>query len=161
MAVFHHNPFFRCSRELVLGGSAMNKAFFKRLGRREMNSGIRKKGTCIAYSRGPIKGYKQALEYCRRKNIEPIILKDLKPEQILDQFEGAEHFVFLPLALEPAGRMPLEARFLGCEVVINRHVGVAGEVWWKLDDAQALKKVRDIPNRFWNLVEQLFAAGNN
>lgn len=155
MAVFHRNPFFSCSREFVLGGSAMDKMFFKRVKRFHDNKSDRKAGTCIAYSRGPIKGYKQALEYCQKKGLDPIILMDLKPDEILDQFERTKQFVFLPLALEPAGRMPLEARFLGCEVLVNKHVGVAGENWWKLDDSQALDIARDIPNRFWKLVEQL------
>jgi hypothetical protein len=156
MEVFHRNPFFRCSRELVLGGSAMDKTFFERVDRVKRRGDNRKKGTCIAYSRGPIKGYKQALEYCRKKGVDPLILKDLTPDEILDQFEHAAEFVFFPIALEPSGRMPLEARFLGCEVLVNRHVGVAGESWWKLDDSRALNVVRDIPNRFWKLVERLF-----
>jgi len=157
MVVFHRNPFFSCSRELVLGGSAMDEMFFERVKRFQKNIGNRKAGTCIVYSRGPIKGYKQALEYCRKKGIDPIILMDLKPDEILDQFERAKQFVFLPLALEPAGRMPLEARFLGCEVLVNKHVGVAGESWWKLGDSQAFDIAREIPNRFWKLVEQLLA----
>lgn len=135
----------------------MDKMFFKRVERFHERTGNRKSGTCIAYSRGPIKGYKQALEYCRKKAIDPIILKDLKPDEILDQFERARQFVFLPLALEPSGRMPLEARFLGCQVLVNRHVGIAGESWWELDDVQALNVARDIPNRFWKLVEQLLS----
>lgn len=156
MAVFHRNPFFSCSREMVLGGSAMDKSFFERVKRFQSTSSRRKKGTCIAYSRGPIKGFKPAMKYCQGNGIDPIIIKDMKPDQVLNTFEGASQFVFLPQALEPAGRMPVEARFLGCEVVVNSQVGVAGEAWWNLNDVQALKMVRAIPERFWHLVEHLF-----
>ena len=48
--------------------------------------------------------------------------------------------------------MPVEARFLGCEVVVNRHVGVTGETWWRLPDAQALEVLKDAGPRFWRLV---------
>jgi hypothetical protein len=156
MEVFHRNPFFYRPRERILGGSAMNRAFFRRVERLHDDPHIRKEGTCIAFSRGPIKGFKRALEYCRNRGIEPKVLKDLKPEKMLDEFERARQFVFLPLALEPAGRMPLEARFLGCEVHLNDHVGVAGEDWWKKTDDQAIDFAREIPDRFWKLVEQLF-----
>ncbi len=156
-AVFHRNPFFSCSRELVLGGSAMDKSYFKRVKRFLSTSSRQKKGTCIAYSRGPIKGFKPAMKYCQGKGIDPIIIKDMKPDQVLNTFEGSSQFVFLQKALEPAGRMPVEARFLGCEVVVNNQVGVAGESWWNLNDVQALKIARAIPGRFWHLVEHLFA----
>ncbi|MCK4837106.1 MAG: hypothetical protein KAT17_10720 [Candidatus Aminicenantes bacterium] len=156
MATYHTNPFFSCSNKLVLGSSVMNRAFFKRVDQLPACPDIRKQGTCVAFSRGPIKGFKRAMKYCRDHGITPRIIKDLRPDQILDIFEQSRRFVFLPLALEPAGRMPVEARLLGCEVVVNQYVGVAGEAWWNGDDDQALEFVKDTPARFWRQVRHLY-----
>jgi hypothetical protein len=51
--------------------------------------------------------------------------------------------------------MPVEARFLGCEVVVNANVGVAGEPWWGSDDETALDFVRRGPGRFWQIAFRL------
>jgi hypothetical protein len=51
--------------------------------------------------------------------------------------------------------MVVEARLLGCEVVVNDHVGVSGESWWNLPQELAVEFLKDAPNRFWRLVEEL------
>ena len=155
MATYHTNTFFRCSNELVVGSSVMNRAFLKRVERLATRSDIRKQGTCVAFSRGPSKGFEQAMKYCRNQGVTPRIIKDMRPEQVLDVFEQSQRFIFLPLSLEAAGRMPVEARLLGCEVVANQHVGVAGESWWNEDDRQALEFVKETPRRFWHQVLHL------
>ena len=155
MNTYHANPFFHCSNQLVLGSSVMNRSFFERAERFHYRSGLKKQGVCVAFSRGPIKGFDQAMKYCRKQGVYPRVIKDMKPEQVLDVFEQCRKFVFLPRALEPAGRMPVEARLLGCEVVVNRHVGVAGEEWWHQSDSEALKFVRETATRFWKQVGAL------
>jgi hypothetical protein len=80
---------------------------------------------------------------------------DLSPAQVLDVLARVRTFVYLPRGLEPAGRMPVEARLLGCEVVVNEHVGVCGESWWTGDEQHAFDFVRGAPRRFWELVAEL------
>ncbi len=53
--------------------------------------------------------------------------------------------------------MVVEARLLGCDVVLNEHVGVAGEPFWTADRAGALEFLLGGPKRFWKLVEELLA----
>jgi hypothetical protein len=134
----------------------MKRSFFKRVEKNNSRKDTKKKGTCVSYAQGPIKGFERAMEYCESRGIKPKIIKDLQPEEVLEVFEKTSQFVFLPEALEPAGRMPVEARFMGCTVVVNECVGVAGEPWWNLDDESALKFVQDIPDRFWRLVKHIF-----
>ena len=152
--IYHQNPFFHCSRELVLGSPVMNRSFFERIERFHARSG-KKEGVCVAFARGPSKGFDQAIKYCRSRGIRPRIIRDMKPDQALDVFERSSQFVFLPQAPEAAGRMAVEARLLGCDVVVNRYVGVAGEDWWHQSDSQALKYVQGAAARFWKLVQSL------
>ena len=58
---------------------------------------------------------------------------------------------------EAAGRMPVEARLAGCNVVVNSCVGVSGEAWWQGDRARAIEQLSGAPRRFWQLVEALMA----
>jgi hypothetical protein len=156
LSAYRRNPFFRPPAVQVLGSSVFGRDFFDRGARiRSEPDRHERRGFCVAYSANRIKGYAAALAYCRKRGIEPQVIRNLSPTEVLDMLQGCRGFVFLPAQLEPAGRMPVEARFLGCEVVTNRHVGVAGESWWHLPDDQALEVVRDAGPRFWRMIIQL------
>jgi hypothetical protein len=111
------------------------------------------------FSPNRIKGYAPSLRWADERGHLVRVLKNLRPNELLDALEASERLVYLPIGLEPAGRLPVEARLLGCEVVVNAHVGVAGEAWWQTDDrARALEFLGDAPRRFWRLVEDLSNA---
>ncbi|MFW5966078.1 MAG: hypothetical protein ACOCV2_01115 [Persicimonas sp.] len=157
--VYQRNPFFPQVPHRVLGSSLMNRDFFARVDRyRKDTRDDRSRfdiDVAIVYSRHKIKGYDQALEYCKEEGVEPYVIRDLSPDEVLDVLERTRRFVYLPIGLEPAGRMLLEARFLGCEVVTNPNAGVSGESWWHLPDDKALEVAREAPRRFWRLVDAL------
>jgi hypothetical protein len=159
VSVYHRNPFFRAPTLRVLGSSVFDRAFFERVervGRSGLGTG--RDGTCILQSVHRIKGTRQARSYCRARGIDPVVIRNLHPAAVLDLLQASRRFVFLPTHLEPAGRMPVEARFLGCEVVVNDNVGVTAEAWWRLPDAEALEVLRDAGPRFWRLVAELRAG---
>lgn len=149
LAVFERNPWFRVRVSRVLGSSLFGDELFKRLDAPEKS----RSGTAYFDSRARIKGGTNAKNYALNQGWEPKPIRDLTPPQVLDHFQSVERFVYLPLGLEPAGRMVVEARLLGCEVIVNDHVGVAGESWWHLPTAEARLLLRDSANRFWRLVE--------
>ena len=153
---YEANPYFRTPRSAVLGCSLFSKELFER--HRLLRSKERR-GTCVMFSRNAIKGYREAVAHCRRLGITPIEIRDRTPEQVLDLFEFSERFVYLPIGLEPAGRMPVEARLLGCEVIVNDNVGVAGEPWWSSGDRAGIGWLEDAPARFWREVEAFARSG--
>lgn len=151
LAVFEHNPFFRVRATRVLGCSIFTDDLFDRVGKPAQT----REGTVYFDSRARIKGAENAREYALKRGWNPRPIRDLTPPQVLDVFASAKRFVYLPLGLEPAGRMVAEARVLGCEVVVNDHVGVCGESWWHLPTSEATQVLRDAPHRFWRLVDDL------
>ncbi|MCU0563260.1 MAG: hypothetical protein MUE48_04845 [Desulfobacterales bacterium] len=153
LSVYRSNPFFSPPAVRVLGSSVFGQDFFDRV-RRAPRVRARE-GSCMLQSPQRIKGTRAALRYCRRRGMTPHGIRNLAYDEVLDLLERSRLFVFLPTHLEPAGRMPVEARFLGCEIVANRNVGVTGEPWWHLPDAEALEVLRDAGPRFWRLVEEL------
>jgi hypothetical protein len=150
--IYRKNPFFACGPSRVLGSSLFELASLERAGRAPAE---RRDGTCVFASPHRIKGFLAAKRYCRERGIEPSVIRGLAPDGVLALFARSERFVYLPIGPEWAGRMVVEARLLGCEVVLNDNVGVAGEPFWAGSRAQALEFVADGPARFWRLVEEL------
>jgi glycosyltransferase involved in cell wall biosynthesis len=157
LAVYRSNPFVKLPRHAVLGCSVMNPEFFEMVARQRRRSEARS-GTCVVYSGHATKGYKQALAYCKEHGINPQIIRDATPAEVLQTFASAERLVFLPQWPEPASRVAVEARFLGCQIVSNDALGVAGESWWHAPDDLALEFVQEAPRRFWALVESFLGG---
>jgi hypothetical protein len=150
--IYRKNPFFTCGPSRMLGSSLFELASLERASR---GSTERRDGTCVFASPHRIKGFRAARRYCRDHGIEPSLIRGLAPDDVLALFARSERFVYLPIGPEWAGRMVVEARLLGCEVVLNDNVGVSGEPFWGGSRAQALEFVADGPARFWRLVEEL------
>ncbi len=148
------NPFFREPPSRVLGCSLFSDAFFAEVGRAAAQRVDHRAGTCILLSPNEIKGSAHAREYCRSLGIDPIELRDLTPEAVLERLSRSKAFVYLPRGLEPAGRMPVEARLLGCDVILNANVGVAGEAWWLRGRRHAIDFVQRAPERFWWIIDE-------
>jgi hypothetical protein len=130
----------------------MGDGFFARVERHARERPV-KRGTVVVYAADPIKGFRQSLSWCRARGIEPDVLREYGPERLLDALSRAERLVFLPRWVEPASRLVVEARLLGCEVIGNDRVGVMGEPFWRESDAVALAHLADAAPRFWRLVE--------
>ncbi|HMJ12004.1 MAG TPA: hypothetical protein VK524_11355 [Polyangiaceae bacterium] len=158
LAMYRSNPFVRLPRIAVLGCSVMGSEFFATVKRFREAGSPRGRGTCVIHSNNPTKGYAQALAYCKERGIEPRLVRDATPKQVLDELAAAERLVFLPQWPEPASRIALEARFLGCEVVSSEALGVAGESWWNAPDNLAFEFVQSAADRFWGLVDSISEA---
>ena len=156
--VYLRNPFYPGCRDAVLGCSLFNRAFFARVDQGGRTPHSEREGWWVTGSPSKSKGSAEAAAYCRARGVEPTVMRGMGPNDVLDALSGARRFVCTPLALESAGRMPVEARLLGAEVTVNEHVGVARESWWATPDEVALEVVRDAPARFWRLVNAMRAA---
>jgi hypothetical protein len=153
--IYRANPFFACGASRVLGSSLFEGASLEQA---ERASPAARAGTCVFASPHRIKGFEAALGYCRERGIEPALIRGLAPADVLALFARSERFVYLPIGPEWAGRMVVEARLLGCEVVLNENVGVSGEPFWRGSRPQAFDFIANGPRRFWRQVEELLNA---
>lgn len=151
--IYRQNPFFDCGESRVLGSSLFDPAALERAQARRNT--LARAGTCIFASPHRIKGFRAAQRYCHERGIDPTLIRGLVPDEVLALFARSERFVYLPIGPEWAGRMVVEARLLGCEVVANDNVGVTGESFWHGSTAQAVQFLERGPSRFWSLVEEL------
>jgi hypothetical protein len=153
--VYEQNPFFAASRRATLGCSLFSEAFFERVAHWSQQPPGERRGACVVYSPNRIKGYAPARRWALKHSAELREIRAATPEQVLTTLAGCESFIYLPIGLEPAGRLPVEARLLGCDVIMNANVGVAGQPWWKGDRGTALAWLKGAPPRFWAIVEDL------
>lgn len=149
--IYRNNPAFRCAASRVLGSSLFEMASLERAFRAHGE----RAGTRVFESPHRIKGFAAAQRYCRDHDLEPLPIRGLSPAEVLAVFAASQRFVYLPIGPEWAGRMVVEARLLGCEVVLNDNVGVSGEPFWGGPRDAALEFVAGGPKRFWRLVEEL------
>jgi hypothetical protein len=159
-ARYEKNPFLRLPPTEVLGCSVMGTAFFEAV-RRQREHPLSKHGTVVVHATSPHKGYAAALAHCHELGIEPTIVREASQDELLEKLARAERLVFLPAWHEPASRLAVEARFLGCELVTNDRLGVAGESWWSEPDEVGLEVLRSAPDRFWRLVETFARASRS
>jgi len=153
--VFLANPFFRTAAQAVIGSSLFGAATLERLSHLGSESAARS-GALYVWAPDRIKGTDVARRYCEQRRLKATMIRDKTPAEVLEMMGTARTFVYLPIGLEPGGRMPVEARLAGCEVVVNPNVGVYGEDWWHFDRAGALAHLGEAPRRFWRLIERFF-----
>jgi hypothetical protein len=154
---YRANPFLHLPPNEVLGCSIMGDGFFATVERYRKNP-PRKHGTAVVFSHEPHKGFHEAVARCRTLGVEPIILKDPDQSKLLEAIARVERLVFTPVWFEPASRLVVEARYLGCSVVTNDRVGVTGEAWWSQPDEVGFEVLRSAAGRFWEIVARLMQA---
>ncbi len=152
---YDDNYFFRGhGKSEILGSSLFDEEFLQYVEQKSCST-LCNEGTLVPGTSTKIKGAKQAQRFCKEKGWEFTKIRNFTPRQVWDAMSNAKRFVYLPIGLEPAGRMPVEARLLGSDVIVNEHVGVAGEEIWKLEDTEFVEAIRKQPHRFWKLVRDL------
>ena len=100
-----------------------------------------------------VKGTKEAVEYCEQNNIEYELINNLSYEEMLNKFAESKGFVYLPAGMDTCPRMVIEAKLLGCDLVINQNVQHAKEEWFDTDNLQeVIDYLYSCRNFFWKSI---------
>ena len=107
----------------------------------------------ILDSKSWIKGVDDAVKYAEENNLEYELVWGLKYEQLLEKMASSRGLIFFPRAGDTCPRMVIEAKLLGCELILNDNVQHKDEDWFKTKETclQYLKQRKD---KFWNCTEQ-------
>tara|TARA_A100001011_G_scaffold399414_1_gene507957 strand:- start:5926 stop:7914 length:1989 start_codon:yes stop_codon:yes gene_type:complete len=142
-------PFLDTPHSIVLS-SVFDENFFQSV--KKFNEGIdpdEKEGWIVLGSDSWIKGADDAVQYCEKNNLEYEVVWGLDHGLLLAKLAAAKGFVYLPRGGDTCPRMVIEAKALGCEVVLNDNVQHKDEDWFtgsQLDMMSYLYAARD---RFW------------
>ncbi len=149
----YHDLFpFLAERQNCVLSSVFNDAFFIALKQlRKDNEGLERKGWIVLGSNSWVKGKEAAVKYCEENELEYEVVWGLPYAELLDKLAKAKGFVYLPEGGDTCPRMVIEAKLLGCELVLNDHVEHKDELWFDTEDMfdteAYLYAARD---RFWN-----------
>lgn len=112
----------------------------------------KRSGWVVLGSESWIKGASDAIKWCQDNKKEYEVCWNLPYEQLLDKLESAEGFVYLPLGGDTCPRMVIEAKLLGCQVVINDNVQHSSEEWWQSSPNSICDYLAGRPSIFWSKI---------
>ena len=109
-------------------------------------------------STNQVKGTFQAIEHCKRKNIDYELIKSPDYDEFIGQLASKNSLVFFSQVLESFCRLVVEARILDCKLITNKMNGCTSEDWFKASKGAKLleyveNKQEEVVDLFVSLVK--------
>tara|TARA_S200000501_G_C20853510_1_gene756737 strand:+ start:651 stop:1547 length:897 start_codon:yes stop_codon:yes gene_type:complete len=98
-----------------------------------------------------VKGYDQAFNYCKKNNIEYEEVWNLEYSELLKKLRTSKGLIYLPNGKDTCPRLVIEAKLLGCELVLNDNVQHKDEKWFENSDTI----YKNLYNKL-NLIKEIF-----
>jgi glycosyltransferase involved in cell wall biosynthesis len=156
MEIYHIMfPFLKTIRNEVLS-SVFGEEFFTTVANLvdEARDKNREKWIVIG-STSWIKGTESTTNYCKENDIDFEVVYNLSHLEMLQKFSTAKGLVFLPLGADTCPRVTIEAKLLGCDLILNENVQHAKEEWFATDDTSiTLGHLFTARERFWNTIDR-------
>ncbi len=78
-----------------------------------------------------VKGYEDSLAYCKSNNLEYEEVWGLDYQTLLNKLRESKGIVYLPRGKDTCPRLVIEAKLLGCDLIINENVQHKDDEWFK------------------------------
>ena len=116
---------------------------------------VQRKGWVVLGSSSWVKGQDAAIAHCQEHGLEYEVVWNLPYDRMLEKLAQSEGLVYLPAGWDTCPRLVIEAKLLGCKLVLNDYVQHRHEEWFATDDTLTtesyLYAARDT---FWNGIRQ-------
>ena len=116
----------------------------------EENSQNRKRWVVLG-SDSWVKGYEAAIEHCKAQMLDYDVVWNMPYDLMLEKLAQSAGLVYLPAGWDTCPRLVIEAKLLGCKLVLNDNVQHKDEEWFNTDNTlhieEYLYAARDL---FWN-----------
>ena len=107
----------------------------------------------ILNSQSWIKGVDDAVEYAQKNNLEYELVWGLEYRELLKKLATSKGLIFFPRGADTCPRMVIEAKLLGCELLLNDYVQHKDESWFETKSS-TMKYLRNRTNIFWGEIEK-------
>lgn len=107
----------------------------------------------ILNSNSPVKNTNGCKEYAEKNNLLYEMVWGLKYKDMLEKMSTFQGVIFLPSGKDTCPRLTIEAKLLGCELVLNDKVQHAEESWFK-DKESIIDYLTGRENIFWEEVQK-------
>ena len=146
-------PFLENNNSAVLS-SVFSEEFFRLITvLKETVKDEERKGWIVLGSNSWIKGAEDAVQYCNDNNLEYEVVWGLPHDQLLAKLAVSKGFVYLPRGGDTCPRMVIEAKALGCELVLNDHVQHKDEEWFTSTELDMMSYLYAARDRFWRAIK--------
>lgn len=110
-----------------------------------------KNGKWLVLSHGSwIKGTNAGRALAEEKGLDYKLVGNIPYAEMLEELAQAEGLVFTPLGGDTCPRLVIEAKLLGCKLLLNENVQHAEEAWFDTNDLETLEGyLRAAPAIFW------------
>jgi glycosyltransferase involved in cell wall biosynthesis len=103
-----------------------------------------------------IKGTSQAIKWCVDNNKAYELVGKMTYGALLEKLSHAEGLVYVPPGADTCPRLCIEAKLLGCSMILNGNVEHMKEPWFDSNDLGIVETyLRGAPKRFWDIVSPL------
>ncbi len=148
----YHNmfPFLSTIKNVVLS-SVFDELFFHTISSlvKSSESAEREKWLVVG-SNSWIKGTQQSVDYCENNDLDYEVVSGVGYEEMLKKMAKSKGLVFLPMGDDTCPRIVIEAKLLGCDLVLNEHVQHVKEEWFSTSDGvKTLDHLYNARERFW------------
>ena len=117
----------------------------------------------IQQSQSWVKGTENAIKYAEENNLEYELFSGIDYKDMLKKFADYKGFIFLPNSFDTCPRTVIEAKLLGCELILNEDVQHKDEEWFSGSNSMALEHLKRRTSLFWdttNLETRLPSSGD-
>ena len=140
-------------RKQTVLSSVFDQGFFSAVEILKMGSDDRQ-GWIVLGSDSWIKGKEDAVKWCQDNGKTYEVVWNVPYAEMLGKLATAEGFVYLPRGGDTCPRMVIEAKLLGCEVVVNQNVQHSNEKWWQSSPDDVCDYLKGRPRVFWSIIEK-------
>jgi hypothetical protein len=109
----------------------------------------------ISNSPSWIKGAQDAVEYAKENNLDYELVWGISHKEMLQKLASSKGMIFLPKAGDTCPRMVIEAKLLGCDLILNDNVQHHSEPWFETKES-CMEYLRNRTKVFWDELESEF-----
>tara|TARA_B100000073_G_scaffold300187_1_gene266482 strand:+ start:1088 stop:2695 length:1608 start_codon:yes stop_codon:yes gene_type:complete len=101
-----------------------------------------------------VKGTEDCIKYANDNNLKYELFSGIEYAEMLKKFSQYKGFIFLPAGHDTCPRTVIEAKLLGCDLILNDNVQHKDEEWFSKDDTVALDYLSSRASFFWQKINQ-------
>ena len=142
-------PFLSDNNSTVLS-SVFSEAFFMMIDYlKHKNVNAEREKWLVLGSTSWVKGTDAAIQYAIQNDLDYELIQNLEYDDMLEKLSLAKGLIFLPAGHDTCPRIVIEAKVLGCELVLNENVQHKDELWFNSDRPDLVSYLYAARERFW------------
>lgn len=142
-------PFLSENNNTVLS-SVFSESFFMMIDYlKHKNTDVKREKWLVLGSTSWVKGTDNAIQHVVQNNLDYELVQNLEYDDMLEKLSTAKGLVFLPAGHDTCPRIVIEAKVLGCELILNDNVQHKDELWFNSDRPDLVSYLYAARERFW------------